>query len=42
MTWRIPPVGWCATCLRTKKIETAAVSIYNGTSLCRDHLGGVA
>ena len=38
MTWRIPPVGWCAVCLLARHHETAAKTQFRGTSLCEEHL----
>ena len=38
MTWRIPPVGFCAICLALDGDERAAVTLHLGTSLCREHL----
>jgi hypothetical protein len=38
MTWNIPPVGWCVTCLVARGEKTAATALYRGTSLCLEHL----
>jgi hypothetical protein len=41
MTWRIPPVGWCAVCLVARQKETAALTHFRGTALCEEHLAMV-
>lgn len=43
MTWRIPPVGYCALCLAEKKpdvfgTEEPALVLWEGKSLCGPHL----
>ena len=38
MTWRIPPVGWCAVCLLARDRTVAATTTFRGTALCTDHL----
>lgn len=38
MTWRIPPVGWCAVCLRVRDEERPAMALWKGTGLCQEHL----
>jgi hypothetical protein len=41
MTWRIPPVGWCAVCLVARDQTTPAATTFRGTALCQDHLAMV-
>lgn len=41
MTWRIPPLGWCATCLAAFQRERPAATLFKGTSLCQEHLDAV-
>jgi len=41
VSWRIPPVGWCAICLAVRGEEQAAVTQWSGTSVCREHLGQI-
>jgi hypothetical protein len=36
--WRIPPVGWCVTCLIAFGEENAAMALWKGNSLCKQHL----
>lgn len=38
MTWRIPPVGYCVTCLVAQREENPAFVLWKGTGLCVDHL----
>jgi hypothetical protein len=38
VTWRIPPIGFCATCLIAFQEEKVATTLFKGTSLCTEHL----
>jgi len=38
VSWRIPPIGWCVTCLVARKEERPAQGLFNGNGLCVEHL----
>lgn len=45
MTWRIPPLGWCAVCLWAYANEDDArhaITTSQGTAMCREHLHMIA
>jgi len=41
VNWRIPPVGWCVTCLVAFDEERPAAVLWKGNSLCAEHLNAV-